>query len=86
MIFFFNKLNSVIAVMYLNWLVDTKAEPRMNHDILGKNLVPLKPAANSSLISTVPGVHREFLQLSSDLSPLFNIIDLIYVYVSKKTA
>lgn len=58
----------------------------MSHDRLGENLAPLKPAANSSLISTVPGVHREFLQFSSDLSPSFNIIDLIYVYVSKKTA
>uniref|UniRef100_A0A8C0UIS6 RAR related orphan receptor B n=1 Tax=Cyanistes caeruleus TaxID=156563 RepID=A0A8C0UIS6_CYACU len=65
-----------------------KAELQMNHDVLGKNLAPLKPAANPSLISTVPGVHPAFLhlQFSSDLSPLFNIIDLIYVYVSKKTA
>lgn len=65
-----------------------KAELQMSHDVLGKNLAPLKPAANPSLISTVPGVHPAFLhlQFSSDLSPLFNIIDLIYVYVNKKTA
>lgn len=40
-----------------------KAELQMNHDILGKNLAPLKPAANPSLISTVPGAHPAFLHL-----------------------
>lgn len=65
-----------------------KAELQMNHDVLGKNVAPLKPAENPSLISAVPGVHPAFLhlQFSSDLSLLFNIIDLIYVYVSKKIA
>lgn len=65
-----------------------KAKPQMNHDILGKNLTPLKPMQNPSVISMEPGAQPAFLhlQFSSDLSPLFNTTDLIYVYVSKNTA
>lgn len=75
--------------MYLNWLVDAKKQkPQTSNVKLGETLVPLKPMAKLPLISVKPGVHTLFLhlQFSSDLYPLFNITDLIYVYVSKTTA